>query len=414
MQKENTIPLPRAFFYLCTLIVGYIGVYLCRKNLSVALPLMQQEFGITKAKAGIVVSASTLAYAYGKLICGPIVDRLGGRASFLWALLLVCLFGAVGGAASSIMMLTITYSANRFSGSGAWGAMVKLVPDWFPKSKLASALSWLCLSYVVGGALAAFFAAQVLSWFGSWRAVMSVPSVVLLFVLVLCWFVLPRAKPEPKQESGACPAAQTPWNLKAILSLFKSRHFLIVCCLSFTLTLVRETFNAWTVDYLYKQGGGNLGRAANWSSVFDLAGGLGILAIGHLYDHITGARRKWALAGILAAAAVVLATIAVAPLRGVVTAAVLVGVTGFLIYGPYSLLSGVMAVEVEGKGRAATVACLVDATGYFAGVLAGAGFGAIVDKGGYSLGFSMLSFLMLVSAGVCLLLRWDDPKPATA
>ena len=38
----------RPWLLLGTLVVGYIGIYLCRKNFSVANPLIRQAFGLSK------------------------------------------------------------------------------------------------------------------------------------------------------------------------------------------------------------------------------------------------------------------------------------------------------------------------------------------------------------------------------
>ena len=72
----------RPALWLGTLILGYIGVYLCRKNFSVALPMIQAEMGVSRAELGMVASLSTIAYAAGKFIFGPVIDRVGGRACF--------------------------------------------------------------------------------------------------------------------------------------------------------------------------------------------------------------------------------------------------------------------------------------------------------------------------------------------
>jgi sugar phosphate permease len=94
------------------------------------------------------------------------------------------------------------------------------------------------------------------------------------------------------------------------------------------------------------------------------------------------------------------------------TAGMVAGITlsGLLLYGPYSLLSGALAVDLEGKERAATVACLVDAVGYLAGVLAGTGFGKLVDALGYGSGFGVLGGMMLVSGVLCLGLFRGQPR----
>ena len=70
---------------LC-LFLGYVGVYLCRKNLAVAIPLLQRAFRASKADVGKIASAGDIAYTIGKFAWGPIIDRGSGRAGFLVAL----------------------------------------------------------------------------------------------------------------------------------------------------------------------------------------------------------------------------------------------------------------------------------------------------------------------------------------
>src|SRR5262249_60719027 len=83
----------RAFGVVAALVVGYIGIYLCRKNLSVAVPLLRDAFKVSKQEIGAIASWSTLAYAIGKIVWGPVTDRVGGRPGFLGAMLAVAAFG---------------------------------------------------------------------------------------------------------------------------------------------------------------------------------------------------------------------------------------------------------------------------------------------------------------------------------
>ena len=73
-----------------------MGVYLCRKNLSVAVPMIQKAFGVTKAQTGDIISYSAAAYAIGKFLFGPIIDRFGGRNCLLLVMAGVAIFGAIG------------------------------------------------------------------------------------------------------------------------------------------------------------------------------------------------------------------------------------------------------------------------------------------------------------------------------
>ncbi len=387
------------------LIVGYVGVYLCRKNFSVAVPLLQEHFGASKAEVGGIATVGTLTYAVGKVVNGPLVDRLGGRRGLLLSLLLVGLFGAAGALAPGLLVLSLAYGVNRFAGSASWGAMLKLVPTWFGPARTGTAVAVLSLSYVAGSALATLLAARIVGAGGGWRAVMGVPSLYLAAILVLCFFTV-RAGPRGAVAKGEPAPPKRP--LAADLALLFARpQFLATCALSFTLTLLRESFNTWSFDFLVSIQGGHpsVMTAGLQSTGFDIAGGVSILAAGVAYDRVRPERRRWMMAGCLAVLSVVVASLQ--PMAAVSTAgaAVLVGLVGLLVYGPYSLLAGALAIESGGKDAAATAAGIIDGVGYVAGALAGTALGKLLDVGGYALGFRALAVVTVISAVISLGLK---------
>lgn len=395
----------KAWLYLGTLIVGYIGVYLCRKNFSVAVPLLQADLGVTKAQVGVVASVSTLAYALGKFFFGPVIDRFGGRICFLLSLVGVAIFGGLGGMVTGLAALTWLYSANRLTGSAAWGGMVKLVPDWFTGKQLPLALAILSLSFVFGGALATLFAGEIAHWSNnSWRAVMGVPSLVLLVLVVVAWFILPKrgslGGPADSAVSTSDEARESSWErIKHVLAV---RQLWIVLALSFGLTMFRETFNTWTVDFIKTEGGEAVSTrfAAFLATPYDLVGALGIIALGWVFGRLTGKGRARLLVVILGLLAVLLWNLPNFFKHGLWLVTASVGLIGFLSYGPYSLLAGILAVEIRGPAYVATVAGFVDGIGYVASILAGRQFGQLVDFGGYRLGFQVLAGI----AAACALL----------
>lgn len=396
---------------MAALALGYVGVYLCRKNLAVAVPLLGRAFHANRGEIGRVVSIGTAAYALGKLTLGPLVDRIGGRIGFLAVLFAVALFGAASALAPSLALLTVAYGANRAAGAAGWPAIMKLVPTWFRAGRQGTAVALLSLSYVAGGVAATLLARQVLAEGGGWRAVLAVPSLALLAIAIVCVFAV-RAGPlggaevPPAPGSTATPPA--PWRV-----LLARPQFLVVCALSFSLTLMRESFNTWSVDFLVSiqhAGARSLSVAALQSTTFDLAGGVGILAMGAGYDRTPVRVRRWLIARILGALALVLAILPGAAARAPVAGVWLVGAVGLLVYGPYSLLAGVFAVESGGAAAAATASAIIDAVGYLAGILAGEALGRVLDRGGYPLGFECLAAITAVSALLALRLKpWSQP-----
>jgi sugar phosphate permease len=399
----------RSWALLGALVAGYIGVYLCRRNFSVAVPLLQEHFGASRGEIGTIASIGTAVYAAGKLISGPLIDRFGGRLSFLLALGGVAVFGAFSAFATSVLVLTALHGGNRLAGSAGWGGMVKLVPDWFPPRLLPLAMAILSLGFVFGGALATMFAGQVAEWSGNdWRAVMGVPAVVLAGLTLVIALVLPRSAGNRAAAAGtpAASAAADAFAFGRIRELARVRKLWIVLGLSFALTLFRETFSTWTVDFLRTEGGEEISTriAAFLSTPFDALGAAGILFLGWAFGRLDAARRRLLLLAMLTALAAALWMLPQLAGQGPLPLAAAIGCIGFVSYGPYSLLAGILAVEIRGPAFVATVAGLVDGVGYAASILAGRQFGQLVDAWGYAFGMRALAGLAVVAAVASLFL----------
>jgi sugar phosphate permease len=233
---------------------------------------------------------------------------------------------------------------------------------------------------------------------------MGVPSFFVVAILVVCFFNV-RPGPRDAPVKGA-PTARAPLG-PVLLALFVRPLFLVTCALSFMLTLIRDSFNVWSVDFLLSIQGGtpSMMTAGLQSTGFDLAGGISILAAGFAYDRVRPELRRWMIAGCLALLAVVIAVLPPVAAVSTAGAAALVGLVGLLVYGPYSLLAGVLAIESGGKEAAATAAGLIDGVGYVGSALAGSALGKLLDLGGYTLGFRVLAGVTVVSAVLALGLR---------
>jgi OPA family glycerol-3-phosphate transporter-like MFS transporter len=404
------IPPSRACVLLATVVVGYMGVYLCRKNLSVAIPMIQKSFGVNKAQTGDVISYSAAAYAVGKFIFGPVIDKFGGRLCLLAVMAGVAVFGGLGAFAGSIPMLALCYSANRFCGSAGWGAIVKLTPAWFPRRHWSLAMALLSLSFVFGGVVALLLAGKIAAWSGdNWRMVMGLPSLVLVVLLVIMWRILPSDRVAVR--AGRSATGSSGFDFRYMLRLFKLPQLWVLCGMAFALYIMRETFNDWTVDYFKTEGGAGMSNqvAAVLSTPFDAAGAVGIVLLGWMFDRLTGLRRTIVLFATLALLAVLVYALPSLYRLGLWKVETTIGLIGFLSYGPYSLLAGVLAVEIGGRNGVGTVAGLVDSSGYLATVFAGHYFGRLLDFGGYRLGFHVLAFVTLTSAFLCLGLK-SSPK----
>src|SRR5438045_652443 len=128
---------------LGSLFLGYVGYYVCRSNLSVAAPLILDEFageGLTKANVGAVASLGILLYALGKITAGVFTDFLSGRAVFLVGMAVSAVCSILLGLANGLALFAVIWAVNRYAQSMGWGAMVKIAARWFPRRRHATVM----------------------------------------------------------------------------------------------------------------------------------------------------------------------------------------------------------------------------------------------------------------------------------
>src|SRR4029453_2573995 len=77
--------------------LAYAGFYLCRKNLSVTMPLIAKEMQFTPLQLANVVFGYSLLYAVGQFGFGLIADRFGSRITVTIGLLLSVLANVLMG-----------------------------------------------------------------------------------------------------------------------------------------------------------------------------------------------------------------------------------------------------------------------------------------------------------------------------
>lgn len=76
---------------------------------------------------------------------------------------------------------------------------------------------------------------------------------------------------------------------------------------------------------------------------------------------------------------------------------VLLGASGFFLYGPYSMSSGALTLDVAGSKRAGSCTGMIDGIGYVGGACAAWVAGYISDALGWSEVFYGLAFMALLS-----------------
>jgi len=403
------------------LFFGYASCYFCRSDLSVATPLLVDELGrrgISHGDAivsiGSMASLGVFAYALGKWFLTGLGDYWGGKRNLLIATGGATLFTLLFASSSVLPVFTLAWVGNRVSQSIGWSALVKVSSKWFSYSRYGTVAAVLTCSYLVGDAAARQSMSFLLERGVGWRGLFVFGAAVACFMFVCNLLFLREsrieeghAEPAVNPRNVFCGAAATPRSfLERLLPLLRSRAFLTVCLLAFATTMVRETFNTWTPQYLHDFGHFSVSRAAALSAIFPAAGAISVLLAGWSSDRLGPNARALLLVVGLTATTVAMFVLNTVPqgAAGGVWPVTMTGIAGFCLLGPYSFLPGAFALDFGGKQAAAAASGMVDGTGYLGGVAAGTVMAWLSVRFGWGGMFLALAAVSALAAvGACLL-----------
>jgi sugar phosphate permease len=378
---------------IALLFCGYGAYYFCRADLSVATPLIIDELsrsGMTPAEAmakiGAISSYGILAYAVCKFFLAGLGDLWGGKPSFLLGLGGAVIFTLLFAATGMLPIFTLAWVGNRLVQSIGWAGLIKVSSRWFNFSSYGTILGLLSLSYLVGDALARQSMGMLIDHGYGWRTLFWYAAGVagVIFFANLLFLHESRVKlgfaeatVNPRNLFAACRSPTgASWQTSVwalLLPLLKSRAFLLVCLLSFGCTIVRETFNTWTPEYLKSHIGFSSGHAGSLSAVFPAVGAVSVLSCGWLSDRMGVNGRALLMMIGLTVATVALVVLMGVPvtLAGATLPIVLIGVVAFSLLGPYSYLGGAYALDFGGGRASAASSGIIDGVGYIGGTMAG-------------------------------------------
>lgn len=412
------------------LLVGYAGYYLCRQNFAVAYPAMKDLVHMDKAMFGQITSFGTLMYAFGKFTTGALADTRGGRFVFFLGLVGVVVTSLVFSLGSTLSYFFVMWGLVRLFQSMGWGGLVNIMSRWFSARQYGLAMGVMSINYQFGGVLATVFAGYLLAMGLRWEALFAIPALVLAAIGLICWFLIVgsphdvgHAMPRSVEVTGQSLSSMglvTDDEKLSYASRFKivlsDRAFLVMCAISFILTLLRECFNTWMPTY-FAEMGAPAATAAFKSSVFPLLGCVGTLFAGWFSDKYLQGRRGPMMAALMVVLVALLLGLGQLEflahtfgLEKTNLAMGLVAAAGFFLLGPYSLVGGVVALDFGGRKTAGTAAGLLDSVGYLGATLSGWGVAEIVLKWGWARAYTAMAVLTLFAIALCGLLWRVGPR----
>ena len=156
--------------------VGYAMYYFVRKNISIAMPAMQEELGVTKAQLGIFLTLHGLTYGVSKFVNGFIGDRVNARYFMVFGLVLSAICNIVFGFSTAVMVFGIVWVLNGWFQGMGFPPCARLLTHWVPPMELATKMSWWNASHSIGAGVVVILCGYVVHW--GWEWCFYVPSAI--------------------------------------------------------------------------------------------------------------------------------------------------------------------------------------------------------------------------------------------
>ncbi len=377
--------------------ITYASFYLCRVNISIAIPKIMEEYGLTKSEMGLILSSLFLLYAIGQFINGQLGDKLNSRRIITLGLLSSAILNIIFGFNNGILIIMIIiWGLNGYFQSMGWGPTVKAMANWFPVKIRGRISGLLGTCYIIGGAFSWFLAGTIIKYF-NWRYAFWFPSIFCILIAIH-WYIRALNAPEEvglptleEQESGfgnrnIRKDAYIGFHNTLKITLLSPYPWFAGFAL-FGLNIVRYGFMSWAPTFIFEEQGATISLAAYKAIAFPLAGGLGAVFAGWMSDKVFKSRRAPVAFVMLILLAVFCYFFKVYSGDSWSLSLIILLFIGFFTFGPHILLVAALPVDLGTRKAASSVTGFIDGMGYLGASLTGVGTGYLVDRFGWNAGF---------------------------
>ncbi len=402
--------------------LGYAAMMICRQMITILSPalLADEALGLTKTNIGDFAAYGTLGALVGKLIWGPLADKVGGRFTFLIGIFLTAVFIIAFGLSPNVMAFTGFSFLLYCTKSSGWPGMTKLIGEWYHPQHYGRVWSILATSSRLSVVLATLLFGWLLS-FMHWQAVAFIAAAFALIIFSGCYFYLKEKPEDPgffknneartdniELAIASKQALNNRYNhplrgtstIDGLVAFAKSPRVWLVVIMLMVLTCMMAFLDFVSV-YLMESYQLTPSQAAMASTVFPVGSLIGLLASIAFYDRFSkkGIRTVLTIALMLSLLSVL--TLKYLPLFDLsaelnyLVALIAIFLFAFSISPAYYLPMSIFSIEYGGP-HSATLVCLIDAFGFAASATFAFIGGRLADSsGGWS---SFMNMLILISA----------------
>ena len=388
----------RRILLLCWL--TYALSYLCRTNLSVALPEMTKEFHWSASLAGLIGSVFFVTYGAGHLLGGIIGDHIPPKKLICAGLFGTSICNLLMGTFPVYAMLLLTWAVNGLFLSMIWGPVVRIIAIWYPPADRNTPAVLVTFSSLAGYMIS-WAGLGILSHYTSWEFIFFLPGIVtLLFSFWFFWKMndQPTSLGLINYSSEGTQNTKTETTVSGSITFWtviRKNHLLFFCLAASIQGIIKDGITLWAPSILtsfYHSSQAVISLASSLIPLFSMPG---VFLAGWLIDKSKGREKQPALLLFGATAGCVL-LLFLEMGSWLWLDVVLFGLISSLLYGINTILLTFLPLRFASAGRTSSVAGLLNFSAYLGAGCSGILSGAMTDRFGWNSTILLWTILCVV------------------
>ena len=249
--------------------------------LTLALPVIRQDLGLTFTEAGMLASATLLGIGFSSITTGWYSDNYGRRKDLLISLSVFGLLTTLVAVTHNWALLLLLRFLSGLGLGGVWGIVSAYVTETWPAHQRARAIGFVLSSFPIGAAIAAMAAARYLP---DWPTLFMVAGISTLIPLAYLFFFVPES-PEWTAQRALC-GGHKHVSVREIFSPELLRLTLLGTLAASFAVIGFWGASTWLPTYLIQERGLGLDTMANFMAILNVGAFIGINAFGFIADRI--------------------------------------------------------------------------------------------------------------------------------
>ncbi len=398
--------------------IAYVGYYFARKAFFVVKADMGEVLGLNTMDLAHLGTAYLTSYMVGQYSSAYFGRKLGPKYLLILGMGISLLCNIVFGSSNSYWTILLFLSLNGLAQGTGWPGCIGSLAYWFKRKQRGSILGIWSTCYQVGSVLATSFAAYMLGNYG-WRWSFFGASMILMVIWAIVFYLHPNRPQdvglEPVVDDDEKPDEKPAeneeglgWNREVVFTV------VTMGLIYFGIKFLRYALWSW-VPFLLRNNFGQAGDDAGYiSTVFDIFGFLGVIFAGFVSDRLFKGKRSFLSFLMLFLMALSFVMMYTMGSTSLLYFTISMGLAGFMLYGPDSLISGVGAIDIGTKRGALVAAGIINGTGSIGPIFQEEIIGWMYEKYNHELTpiFILLVVVASITAFITFVLWWRSRKSA--